>query len=1098
MTKILFSAVLLAAAALSAAPSDFDVIIDRIASEGRRGGVGARVADTLTAAETVRTQRADGTWADIDYANKGRSYWPTTRHLSRATALADAFRAGKDPACRDAARRALAWWLKTKPRNPNWWFNVIGTPRQLADFAVRFDAELTDRERARIAETLAAAEPKKRMTGQNAAWIDEVRFLRGVLTRDAETVRAALADMLAEVRVSDDEGITRDWCYHQHGRQPQFGNYGLSFLAAQARLAKLLEGTAFAYPEEKRAIVRALASEGYAWIVWKGMMDVSAMGRQLFRNAQRDKARAVRRAFDDLAATGWTEPAAPTGFRFFDRSAYAVHRTEKWMASVRASTSSIIGVETWINEDNVKGMCMADGALLTYVTGREYDNVFPLWDDWRMIPGVTGYAGKPVDRKRRMNGADDVRGARTADGGTFAFTFRREGLVARKKWTFSDDGILCEGAGITASDGRWEVMTSVEEALAAPDAGIVYEKPDEFCARNGDIVYVVRAPRASVRFEIADRTGDFRDFMQAMPSAKVSGKVFSLRISHGFAPTNAVYSYRIVPCAAPSVSKRDYLDLTEAAVAAYDDVRLRRYIDETDRDGVHEHGFPRLTSNLGALLADGRLRERRDLFKRMMDICCRDAKKGMMEKEGNEFSVKELVAAIVDVERAKLFPKAVTDGWRRDIAAVDPWRCYGSRPTPGDPERSYNWCVFGCASEQMRLSAGMGGCRKFVDRYVPDQMRWFDVSGMWLEPHQPIVYDMVTRLQFALILSAGYDGPGRAKLGDWLDRGVGPTLAMQSAVGEIPYGGRSNQFLHNDTLYAALCEWYAARLIKRGDRRTAARFKAAARRTVDGLRRWLAERPVRHVKNLYPRGEGTRGSGIGCEAYAYFDKYMVTMGSWSTLAARFADETPLPAVEEADTAAFASTPPFHIVCLRSGDYSAQFDYNADTHYDCDGLGRLHRRGAPPQICLSTPCTEKPSYLTEKPNAGPLAFIPVADAPLVFAGSGNDAGSAWANWTLGGLDWRCRLTAAGLVSVLTGAGSVAMRLPAFAFDGACETTVTSAGKRLAVRYRGWTATYETDGAIVDTGATCWNRNGRYRVFEARGENAVTVSITIERE
>ena len=29
------------------------------------------------------------------------------------------------------------------------------------------------------------------------------------------------------------------------------------------------------------------------------------------------------------------------------------------------------------------------------------------------------------------------------------------------------------------------------------------------------------------------------------------------------------------------------------------------------------------------------------------------------------------------------------------------------------------------------------------------------------------------------------------------------TLAMQSATGEIPFGGRSNQFLHNETFYAA-------------------------------------------------------------------------------------------------------------------------------------------------------------------------------------------------------------------------------------------------------------------------------------------------------
>jgi len=551
-------------------------------------------------------------------------------------------------------------------------------------------------------------------------------------------------------------------------------------------------------------------------------------------------------------------------------------------------------------------------------------------------------------------------------------------------------------------------------------------------------------------------------------------------------------------CSQPvGVSKDEYLDLVEAAVAAYPEDHVADYIDDADRNGVQEHGFPRLTANLAALVAAGRHRDRAGQLRRMMDICCRDAKKGLMKKEGNEFSVKELVAAVQDLERAGTFPREVAGAWRRDLSEVDPWRCYRVKPEVGDTKRSYNWCVFGCASEQMRLAAGMGGDAGFVSRYVVDQMRWFDQNGMWRDPHEPFVYDFVTRLQYALVLSSGYDGPGRAELESHMDRGAEATLAMQSACGEIPYGGRSNQFLHNDTLYAALCEWYAARALARGDRRSAARFRAAAARSVASLRTWLAAHPVRHVKNLYPRA-WKRGTGIGCEGYAYFDKYMVTMGSWAVLARRFADETPLVPVEESAVGAFATTPFFHCVFLRAGEYSAQFDYNADTHYDCDGLGRLHRRGAPTQICLSTPCAVSPSYSTETPNASALAIVPVSESPLKPAGSGSDDSSAWAGWTLGDLDWRCRLTAAGLESALKGPGAVAMRLPAFAFNGERETAISCDGKALSVRYRGWTCRYETDGEIIDTGKVCCNRNGRYRAFEARGEKALSVTVAVFRE
>ena len=68
------------------------------------------------------------------------------------------------------------------------------------------------------------------------------------------------------------------------------------------------------------------------------------------------------------------------------------------------------------------------------------------------------------------------------------------------------------------------------------------------------------------------------------------------------------------------VSKSDYLDFMEAAVNAYSDERLVSYQAEAERDGVQEHGFPRLAANLASLVANGRLAEKRDLAQKMMDV----------------------------------------------------------------------------------------------------------------------------------------------------------------------------------------------------------------------------------------------------------------------------------------------------------------------------------------------------------------------------------------------------------------------------------------------------------------------------------------------
>lgn len=526
---------------------------DVVAGEGALSALVSRYADEVAENSSISravafaaSQNPDGSWSDIDYANTARSQWLAGGHLSaRLRALAADWRINGRKESLAAAHKALGFWLRKRFKNSNWWWNVIGVPQGLGNAALMIDAELAPGERAGVLEIMDVEEPKFAKTGQNMAWMAENRLRRGLIARDDVLVRGALADILGQVRMGEPEGIRSDWCFHQHGEQPQFGNYGLSFIVDQSRLAAILSGTDYEYPPEKLALVRSLASEGYSWICWKGMMDISAMGRQLGGGAQRGKAAGVEKAFSNLEKTGWKRPAPRLGFRYFDKSAYAVYRTSRFMASVKASTPRIIGTETWINEDNVKGMCLADGALMTYVTGHEYENALPLWDDWRMVPGVTAYLGKPVDRKDSRNGRDDIVAAAAGDGGSFEFTFEREGLVAHKKWTFSPSGIVCEGTGISAADGNFEVATCVEHAQAAENAGVVYQKDGESCFRNGAIVYTVYAPKEAIRFEVAEREGDFNTFMLSHAARPVKGKVFSLRILHGRKPVGAAYRYII-------------------------------------------------------------------------------------------------------------------------------------------------------------------------------------------------------------------------------------------------------------------------------------------------------------------------------------------------------------------------------------------------------------------------------------------------------------------------------------------------------------------------------------------------------------------------
>lgn len=55
----------------------------------------------------------------------------------------------------------------------------------------------------------------------------------------------------------------------------------------------------------------------------------------------------------------------------------------------------------------------------------------------------------------------------------------------------------------------------------------------------------------------------------------------------------------------PSQGKDIYLDLMEEAAKAYTPERIEDYIARTQKEGILEHGFARLASNIGILVSKG-------------------------------------------------------------------------------------------------------------------------------------------------------------------------------------------------------------------------------------------------------------------------------------------------------------------------------------------------------------------------------------------------------------------------------------------------------------------------------------------------------------
>jgi len=555
------------------------------------------------------------------------------------------------------------------------------------------------------------------------------------------------------------------------------------------------------------------------------------------------------------------------------------------------------------------------------------------------------------------------------------------------------------------------------------------------------------------------------------------------------------------------VMKEKIFELMERSLLAYSDEHIKRYFEDVKRDGLTEHGFPRLTANIGILISHGRRVDLLPVFLEMMELCC---KSFPSVKAANDFSVREIVSCIREVKKSGIAPSSDIARWKEYLAKIDPvstYNVFATEPT----DKVKNWALFTALSEFFRMEMGLGGSEEFIDIQLATQVQWLDENGMYMDgkgdTHHPIVYDLVPRGLFSLLLAAGYRGRYFDEIDAALRRAGLLTLKMQSPNGEVAFGGRSNQFIHNEPWMLAIFAYEAGRYAREGNVSLAGEFRAAMKRALDVTEEWLSREPILHIKNRFPTE-----TKYGCERYAYFDKYMITVASNLYAAYLMYDGEPLKALPDRKPSVCMTSEHFHKLFLKAGGYGLEFDLDGDSHYDASGLGRVHREDAPSPICMSAPCPSEPIYTVdiESQNAVSLCTGASVDGKIEFA-IGPDTkyevvsskeGDVSANASIithfaSGTDILAEYTvsAEGVDIRVSGEGEVFYMLPAFCFDGEAYADIEAGDVSLSINYRGWVCRYETDGKIIDLGRMAANRNGHYKVFSASGDKTLNIKIQI---
>ena len=549
-------------------------------------------------------------------------------------------------------------------------------------------------------------------------------------------------------------------------------------------------------------------------------------------------------------------------------------------------------------------------------------------------------------------------------------------------------------------------------------------------------------------------------------------------------------------------NKEIYIDIMELALEAYGIDRAKKTFAEVRKTGLKEHGFPRLTANIGILLAKGRVPELRDLFAQMMDFCMEEVP--AKRKVANDFSVRELCSAIFLLRENQTFPETQIQIWIDKLTAFQAQIGY-DRIAESEKDNLGNWAAYNATSEFLRGKLCSVPVDSFVERQVGTLLAQFDRYGCYEDPHCPILYDYATRVQLASLLYFGYHGRHRSVIEENLRKAGFVTLKEMSVTGEIPFGGRSNQFLFNEAYLAGVCEFEASYYQSRGDGETAKKFKGAAVLATEAILDRIKDGDIHHVKNFYEKD-----SQIGCEGYAYFNKYMITLASFAYLAYLFADNTiALPQSVPEKPVAFVTDANFHKIFAKGFGYALEFDTDADFHYDANGLGRIHKAGLPGTLCLSSPFTVHPNYKIEFPNS-----MPASICAFVFK-DGMEYNTSEKGWiyTLkevketgnslclalevqnDGIILRenAIVDRSGVLISLSGEQNLGFWVPVFAFDGKDETSIMIDGSSIAVAYKNGLCRYLFDGTLLPDSILLCNRNGRYRLYKIQ-TNTLKIEMT----
>ncbi|KQS26630.1 polysaccharide lyase family 8 super-sandwich domain-containing protein [Dyadobacter sp. Leaf189] len=536
-------------------------------------------------ADLVKTQKPDGTWPGINYADVSRTGFEHSVHLNNMLELARAFKKpgspylGK-PEVKKTISKALDYWFANDFICENWWWNEMGTPNLMISILLVLDEDLTPNQRkegVRIAGR-ANMEASGARPGGDLIQIAGMRARQALFQRNPQVLADVMKVMVSEIKVSTGRGLKPDLSFH-HRTDNVISTlaYGTGYANAFAYWAVKTEGTKYKLPDEPMKLLVDYFLDGICQSHIHGRYpDPGAENRGISRKG------ALKPAGPELAenllrATSYRKAELENIVRirkgevkpnltrdhYFWHSHYYTHQRPDYYVSVRMHSKRAANMEQPHNEEGLKNHHYGDGSNFISQTGKEFDGIFPVWD-WQKIPGTTVVQKPDVAHWKELAkpGLNDFTGGVTDQRyGAAAFDFAsvHDPLKAKKAWFFFDREYVSLGAGIT-SDADNPVATTLNQCLLAGNVTVSdgqqtavlktgeHQLEAADWVQHDDVAYLFTRP-TKLNVSNVTATGTWRQINHHSwaTDEEVKQDVFKVWLDHGRKPAGGSYEYIVVP-----------------------------------------------------------------------------------------------------------------------------------------------------------------------------------------------------------------------------------------------------------------------------------------------------------------------------------------------------------------------------------------------------------------------------------------------------------------------------------------------------------------------------------------------------------------------